>query len=228
MRNLFFIALLLLLSVYVVAPASGKDLFEIETEGSCQLGAGASVDLAKKVALFTAQRKAVDAAGQYLTRKNLTKAYGPKKEEIYSLAADEIQTDILAENQETTGEISIYRLRIKTRIQASDFIKAEIEDSRQEEEESKESYQEEMEQPVSEDIAPGRDIAKAYRLIRLEKWRIATIYLDHLEIKYPNWDRVYMAKAVTHDMLHEPVFMEKALRQGCKLGNKAACADLKR
>ena len=76
-------------------------------------------------------------------------------------------------------------------------------------------------------IDPGRDIAKAYRLLREKKWRIAMICLDHLEKKYPNWDRIYMAKAITNYILHEPVFMEKALREGCQLGNKTACDDLK-
>jgi hypothetical protein len=94
-------------------------------------------------------------------------------------------------------------------------------------EEQKKPYQEEMEQPVSDIIDPGRDIARAYRLLREKKWRIAKIYLDNSEKKYPNWDSVCMAKALTHYIFNEPVFMEKALSKGCQFGNKTACDDLK-
>lgn len=226
MRYLIMVILLMSLSINGIAPAADSDVFEVETEGRYQMGDGSSVELAKKVALFTAQRKAVDVAGRYLSRKSLIKTYGRNKEEIYSLAANEIQADILEEKQETSGRTSWYRLRIRSRIQASDFIKAEIEGSKQAREALKESYQEEMEQPVSAEIDPGRDIAKVYRLLRLKKWRLAMIYLDHLEMKYPNWDRIYMAKAVTHYILHEPVFMEQALREGCRLGNTMACEDI--
>ena len=60
------------------------------------------------------------------------------------------------------GKASTYRLRIRARIQASDFVKAEMEDIKQEKKETKESYKEEMEQHIPADIDPGRDIAKEY------------------------------------------------------------------
>jgi hypothetical protein len=224
-------ALLVLFSISGVASAAEEedddDIFEIETEGSYRMAIGSSVDLAKKVALFTAKRKAVDLAGRYLSRKNLIETYELNKDEIYSLAARELQAEILEEKRETAGKTSTYRLRIRSRIQASDFVKAEIEDNKQEQKEAQESYQEEMEQPISAEIDPGRDIAKAYRLMREKKWRITMIYLNHLEKKYPNWDNIYMAQAITHYILHEPVFMKKALNEACRLGNKTACDDLK-
>jgi len=165
MRNLIMAALLVLFSINGVASAAAAaedddDIFEIETEGSYRMVLSSSVDLAKKVALFTAKRKA-------------------------------------------------------------------IEDNKQEQKEAQESYQEEMEQPISAEIDPGRDIAKAYRLMREKKWRITMIYLNHLEKKYPNWDSIYMAQAITHYILHEPVFMKKALNEACRLGNSTACDDLK-
>lgn len=52
------------------------------------------------------------------------------------------------------------------------------------------------------------------------------IYLNHLGEKYPNWDRIYMAKAVTHYILHEPVSMKEALGEACRLGDRTACDDL--
>jgi len=53
------------------------------------------------------------------------------------------------------------------------------------------------------------------------------IYLDHLEKKYPNWDSIYMAKAIAHYILHEPQLMQNALKRACGLGNPVACSDLK-
>ena len=166
-------------------------------------------------------------AGRYLSRKSLIKVYELNREEIYSLAAREIEAKILKENRQTVGKISTYHVRIRATVQASDFIKAEIEDTKQQKKETKESYREEMEQPVSAEIDPGRDIAKAYRLLREKKWRIALIYLNHLEKKYPNWDSIYVAKALNHYILHEPVLMKKALNEACRLGNQTACDDLK-
>ena len=228
MRNFFIVAVLSLFSINSVALAAEENnVFEIETEGSYQMQADTSPELAKRVALFNAKRKAVDLAGRYLSRKGLIKNYELNKEEIYSLAAREIMAETLEEKQETIGKISIYRLRIMSRVQLSDFVKAEIEDSRQERKEANETYQEEMEQKVSAEIDPGREIAKAYRLLREKKWRIAMIYLNHLGKKYPNWDSIFMAKAITHYILHEPVFMKKALNEACRLGNNTACDDLK-
>ena len=228
MRNFIMAAFLILFSINSVASVEeGNNIFEIETEGSYRMKTDSSSDLAKRVAFFNAKRKAVDLAGRYLSRKGLIKSYELNRDEVYSLAAREIQAEIIEEKRETIDKISTYRLRIRSRIQASDFVKAEIEDSKQEKKETKESYREEMEQPISTEIDPGRDIAKAYRLLREKKWRIAMIYLNHLGKKYPNWDSIYMTKAITHYILHEPVFMEKALNEACRLGNNTACDDLK-
>ena len=228
MRNLIIATLLVLFSINgVVSAAAEDDIFEIEAEGSYRMAADSSVDLAKKVALFTAKRKAVDMAGRYLSRKGLIESYELNRDEIYSLAAREIEAEILEEKSQKVGKILTYRVRIRARVQASDFIKAEMEDTRQKKKEANESFREEMEQHVSAETDPGRDIAKAYRLLREKKWRITMIYLNHLEKKYPNWDSIYMAKAITHYILHEPVFMKKALNQACRLGNQMACDDLK-
>ena len=227
MRNFIITVLLVLFAMNSVASAAEDDIFEIEAEGSYRMQAGSSIDLAKKLSLFIAKRKAVDLAGRYLSRKSLIKIYELNRDEIYSLAAMEIRAEILEEKREAVGQTLTYRVRIRAWIEPSDFIKAEIEDVRQEKNDAKESYREEMEQHVSAEIDPGRDIAKAYRLIREKKWRIAMIYLNHLEKKYPNWDSIYMAKAITHYILHEPEFMKKALTQACQLDNQIACDDLK-
>jgi len=227
MRNLIMPALLVWFSISGVASAAGDDVFVIEAEGSYRLETGSSADLAKKVALFTAKRRAVELAGKYLSRKSLIKTYELNRDEIYSLAAREIGVEVLKQERQTDGKTLTYRVRVRARIQASDFIKAEIEDTKQETIEEKESYREEMEQPVATAIDPGKDIAKAYRLLREKKWRIAIIYLNHLGKKYPNWGDVYLTKAIAHYILHEPGLMKKALNQACGLGNQIACDDLK-
>ena len=228
MRTIIIATLLFLISVDGVASAANEvNTIEIEAAGSYRMMADASIDLAKKVAFFNARRHAVDLAGRYFSHKSLIKTYELNKEEIYSLVARDIQADILEEKSETIERTPTYRLRIRAKIMASDFVKAEIEDARQEKKESEESYREEMEQPVSVEIDPGKDIAKAYRLLREKKWRIAMIYLNHLGKKYPNWDRIYMAKAIAHYILNEPVFMKRALKEACRLGNDTACDDLK-
>ena len=227
MRNFIMAALLILLPINGVASAAENDNFEIEAEGRYQMEADSSVDLAKKVALFTAKRKAVDLAGRYLSRKSLIEVYELNRDEIYSLAAREIQAEILEEKRSTVGKILTYRVRIRARVQPSDFVKAEMQDNRQEKKEANESFIEEMEQPVSAVIDPGKDISKVYRLLREKKWRIAMIYMNHLEKKYPTWAEIQMAKALVYYIFHEPAFMEKALSEACRLGNHTACEDLK-
>ena len=71
MRNLIILASLVLFTIGSVAPAKEEDIFEIEAEGSYRLEAGSSIDLAEKLALFIAKRKAVDLAGRYFSRKSL-------------------------------------------------------------------------------------------------------------------------------------------------------------
>ena len=227
MRNFIAVALMLFFSTGAVASEPDKDIFEVETEGSCQFATGSSPDLTKKVAFFNAKRNAVELAGRYLSRNSRICVYELKKDEIYSLAAREIRAKILEEKRERVKTTLTYRIRIRAQVGASDFIKAEMEDVKLEENEVKESYQEEMEQHISPEIDPGKDIAKAYRLLREKKWRIAVIYLNHLGKKYPNWDSIYMVKAIAHYVLHEPAFMKKSLDRACRLGNPIACDDLK-
>jgi hypothetical protein len=227
MRSIIITTILVLFSIKCVASAEEDDIFEIEAEGSYRIEAGSSIDLSKNLALFIAKRKAVNLAGRYLSRKSLIQVYELNRDEIYSLAAKEIRAEILEEKRETVGKTLAYRVRIRPWIQPSDFIKAEIEDTKQEKKEVKESYREEMEQSVSAEIDPGKEIAKAYRLLREKKWRILIIYLNHLEKKYPNWDSIYMAKAITYYILNEPVYMKRSLVEACGLDNQIACDDLK-
>ena len=227
MRNLIMVTFFAVFMINSVVSATENDIFEVETEGGYHMVQDSSVELAKKVALFNAQRKAVEMAGRYLSRKNLIALYESNKDEIYSLTARDVQAEILEEKIDTVDKASTYRLRIRTTIQATNFFKAEIEAAKIKREEAQASYRDEMEQHIPAEIDPGIDIAKAYRLLREKKWRIALIYLDHLEGKYPNWDSIYMAKAITYYLLHETEFMKNALSEACRTGNSMACDDLK-
>ena len=227
MRYFTIAGLLVLFATIGIASAMENDVFVIETDGNFRIEADAPTLKAKKMALFIAKRKAVDLAGRYLSRKSLIEAYQLRRDEIYSLAAREIRVEIVEEKREMIEQSPTYRVQIRAQVKASDFVKAEMEDVRQEKIEALESYQEEMEQHIPAEIDPGKDIAKAYRLIREKKWRLAAIYLNHLEKKYPNWGDIHMAKALIYYILHEPVFMKRALNQACDLGHEIACDDLK-
>jgi hypothetical protein len=227
MRNFIMPVLLVLLSINAADSTAEDDVFEVEVEGRYQMAAGASMELAKKMALYTAKRQAVDLAGRYLSRQSLIEIDELHRDEIYSLAVSQIETETIAETRQTIGKILTYRVRIRARVQPSDFVKAEIEDTRLEKEEAKESFSEELEQPVSAVIDPAKDISKVYRLLREKKWRIAMIYMNHLEKKYPNWGELQMAKALVYYIFHEPANMKKTLSKACRMGNNTACDDLK-
>jgi len=177
----YILVTILLFSINGIASAMEDNTFEVEAEGSYPIVEGDSIDLAKKVAIFTAKREATVLAEKYFSHRRLIEVYELEKDEIYCLTARKLQADILEEWRENCGKASVYCVRIRTRIHDYDFLKAEIEASNLEREEAQESYREEMEQHISAEIDPGKDIAKAYRLLREKKWRIVSIYLNHLE-----------------------------------------------
>ena len=136
------------------------------------IGAGAvGFHIAKHMALENKDAVVIDTDADALRRVS----DNIDVETVLGSGNSVIQAEILEEKTETIGKTSTYRLRIRAKIKISDFVKAEIEDAKQEKKESKESYQEEMEQPVFADIDPAKDIAKAYRLLREKKWRVAII-----------------------------------------------------
>ena len=224
----FIISILLLgFSNVTFAQNLADNAIEVEANGSYLMRDGNSKQLARQVALFEAKKSALETAGKYLTHKSLIPFYDMKKEEIYSLAARETHGEILEERWEPIGKTNKCLIRIRAKVQISDFIKAGIQNQKLEKEDEKESLLEKMDPVLSKEIDPGKDIAKAYRLLRKREWRMAVIYLDHLEKKYPNWGNIYMAKAIAFYPLHAPLEMKKALEMACRLGKNGACDDLK-
>ena len=226
MLKIIFCTWLVFYSISGITSAMEDEVIEVDIEGRYLMAAGVSVELAKEMAFYIAKKKAVDSAGRYLSHKSLIESYGLKRDQIYSLATNEIEAEILKQKRLTDGNASTYIVRIRARVQASDFVKASLKDAKENKKEAKASFQEEMEQPVSAEIDPGSDISHAYRLLRARERRIAMIYLNHLEKKYPSWAEIHMAKALVYYIYHKPASMKKALGEACRLGNKTACDDL--
>lgn len=205
-----------------------NDTIEIASEGVYQFKAGDSKKLATTMALFKAKRAAVELAGKYFRRKKLVEPYERKKDEVYNILADEIRKDVLKVKWASASTPSKYVVKINVKIDAADFIRAEILNLQYEKEEAKESFRRKMEPAIGKDIKPGHDLAHAYRLMRKAQWRPAIIYLDNLEVKYHHWGDIHLAKSLVYYALHELEAMKKALEKACRLDTQEACSDLEK
>ena len=201
------------------------DLIQINSEYSYHSGRGDSQEKAKSLALFGAKIKAVKLAAKYLTHKGLLKHYEERANEVYCLVTDEISATILDEDFNRDEE-SFY-VKIKSEITSVDFIKAEIRDLELSNQESHFTYKKEMEQQIGQDIDPGKDLSRAYRYIRNRQWRIAVIYLNHLEKKYPYWSDTYFAKAIAYYGMNDKERMALALKAACSFKKEEACEELR-
>lgn len=202
--------------------------FEVQSEGVSLFKKGDSKKITKKLALFKAKKAAIELVGKYFQRKKLVEPYEQKKDEIYCIMADEINKNILKEKWILTGDSSKYFVRIRVKITPVDFIRAEILNLEYEKKEAKSSLRKKMEPAIGKKIEPGHDLAHAYRLLRKAQWRIAVIYLDRLEMKYPNFGDIHFAKSVAYYSMHEIETMRASLEKACKLGTEEACDDLKK
>ena len=207
---------------------SNNYTIELESEGAYPFNAGDSKQTVKTMALFKAKRAAVELAGKYFRRKKLIEAYEHKKDEVYNILADEIRKNVLKQKWISASTSSKYVVKITIKIDVADFIRAEIVNLKYEKEEAKETFRKKLEPTIDKDIIPGHDLAKAYRLIRKAQLRPAIIYLDRLEMKYPNWDDIHLAKSLAYYAMNEFEAMEKALKRACQLGAEEACYDLEK
>lgn len=197
--------------------------FEIVSDFTYFIAPGDSREVYESLCLFGAKYKAIALSAKYLNHIDVLKNYGEKKKEIFCLAADDLKITII-EKKLIDGKK--YYTKIKTKIVITDFIKAESKNIELEKQENKFSWQEEMEQYVYKTIEPGKEISRAYRYLRKKDRRIAIIYLDHLQNKYPNWQEIYFAKAIGFYALNNVEAMMNALKISCSLGNREACEDL--
>ena len=222
-------AVLLLLPLFMstglgaAGNASESNAISIVADHTYRRGEQDSIETSRALALFGAKLKAVHLAAKYFTHKGLLDHYQNMQNEIYCLAADEIQATVI-EERSNEGDNSYY-VKISSDITNVDFIRAHIKDLEAEQEEARFPYGREMEQPVMKGIDPARELSRAYRYNRQRQWRIAIIYLDHLEKKYPSWGDLYQAKAIAFYGMNDTENMAKALRKACKLGSEEACHE---
>ena len=206
------------------ADASKETAITVTADFTYKMGDGDTREDARALALFGARLKAINLAAKYLTHKGSLEHYEKKQNEIFCLTADGIQASILSEKFDP--RLKSFHVRITSAISDLDFIKAEIENLALIKEEARFSFGREMEQPVVEEIAPGKELSRGYRYIRKGHWRVAIIYLDHFQKKYPNWGEVFMARAIALYAMDDSIGMISALQRACELDNSEACSEL--
>jgi hypothetical protein len=194
------------------------------TAFSYHAGPDDSRQTARALALYGAKYKAVLLSADRLAGRGLLKDYGNRRMEIFCLVADEMQSGIIHES--FSEKNSIATVKIESSVSLNDFVRAEIRNTAFEKEEMHFSLQEEMEPVVSPTIAPARELSRAYRYIRKHHWRMAIIYLDHLEKKYPHWGTLFLAKAMAYLGMHETDRATSALSSACYLGDQEACLKI--
>jgi hypothetical protein len=194
------------------------------TAFSYHAGPGDSRQTARALALYGATYKAVLLSADHLAGRGLLKDYGDRRMEVFCLVADELTSGIIHES--FSEENNITTAKIKTSVSLNDFVRAEIRNAAFEKEEMHFSLQEEMEPVVSSTIAPARELSRAYRYIRKHHWRMAIIYLDHLEKKYPHWGTLFLAKARAYLGMRETDRAISALSSACYMGDQEACLKI--
>ena len=224
----FFLLVMVLLHSHPAVSLSGTDNhlqgMQTVTAFSYRAGPGDTRKTARALALFGAQHKAVLWSAETLARGGLPIDYGDKQREILCLAADELQFHVVDESfSEKNGT---YTITINAAVSLGAFVKAEIRNAALEKEEMQFSFQEEMEPVVPQAIDPAKDLSRAYRYIRKHHWRMAIIYLDHLEKKYPHWGTLVHAKAMGFNGMHETERAIASLSLACDLGNQEACMEI--
>ena len=223
--------ILFILAVMHLYPCAAADAIndrpaEVVTEHSYTIGSGDSQKTYESLCLFGARLKAVKSAAKVLSRRGLLENFGKRQKEVFCLAADEMAISVLEEKR-LVGEKTYY-VKIKARVQSKDFIRAENINRDLDEQEKRFSWQEEMEQYVAQSVDPGKELSRAYRYLRKKAWRVAIIYLNHLERKYPDWSEIYYAKAIGYYAENKMDAMIDALKSSCDLGNMEACMEIDR
>ena len=224
---LFFMALVLVASHPGMSDAdanSSVDEMQTVTAFSYHAGPGDSRQTARALALYGAKYKAVLLSADHLAGRGLLKDYGDRQMEIFCLVVDIMQYSMLYDSFSEKGRIAV--TKIKSSVSLNDFVRAEIRNAEFEKEEVNFSLQEEMEPVVPPTIAPALELSRAYRYIRRHHWRMAIIYLDHLEKKYPHWGALFLAKALAYLGMHESERAISALSSACYLGDQGACLKL--
>ena len=219
---------LLLLVFYGGAAWSIVDITDERVETVTAFVYAAGVDetpeTAKALALFGAKFKAVAQRIGPLFGEGHSKADENRKMAICCLVVDGLQWHLL--NQSFDPVSRTYNVKIRSVLSVADFVKAEIRNELLDEEEVHFSLKEEMEPMVSPAVTPALDLSRAYRYISHGHWRMAIIYMDRLETKYPYWGELKLAKAIAYLEMNEQNRAISALASACHLGVQEACLKI--
>jgi len=202
------------------AGSSAEEMQSI-TVFSYHAGPGDSRQTARALALYGAKYQSVLLSADHLAGRGLLKDYGDRQMEIFCLVVDKLQYSMLDDSFSEKDRIAV--TKIKSSVSLNDFVRAEIRNAEFEKEEVNFTLQEEMEPVLSPTIAPAQELSRAYRYIRRHHWRMAIIYLDHLEKKYPHWGTLFFAKSIAFLGMHETERAISALSSACYLGDQEAC-----
>jgi hypothetical protein len=203
---------------------TGDRPMAIVTDCSYTAGLNETSETALALALYCAKQEAVAMSADRLTNEGLLRGDADRKMEIFCLVADDLQPELLEKSVD--DQTRTYTVKIKSSLSLTDFVKAGIRNDTLEKEETNFSLKEELEPVVDPAISPALELSRAYRYIRNRHWRMAIIYMDHLEKKYPRWGVLYMAKAAAYLGLHEQQRAILALTSACDLGVKDACLKI--
>lgn len=227
MRSIFLSSILIVMSASScgAGEVQWSDTIPLMTTFTQQTGPEDPPTKAKALAFFGARQEAVRTAAKYLTHKGLLEHYGSKESEIFCLVVNEIDAEIVEAQHHPQNQT--YTVKVRTSITIVDFIRAQIKDLEMEKQEAAFPYSMEMEQPIMAVVDPAVELSRAYRYIRKQQWRIAIIYLDHLEKKYPLWGELFLAKAIALYGMNDTAQMTTVLRKACQLNNQEACQELR-
>lgn len=203
---------------------SSVDEMQTVTAYSYHAGPGDSRQTARALALYGAKYQSVLMSADHLAGRGLLKHYGDRQMEIFCLVADKLQYSMLDDSFSEKDRVAV--AKIKSSVSLSDFVRAEIRNAEFEKQEANFTLQEEMEPVVPPTIAPAEELSRAYRYVRGHHWRMAIIYLDHLEKKYPHWGALFTAKSIAYLGMHETERAISALSSACYLGDQDACLKL--
>lgn len=211
--------------VSIAEADSSAQEFQTITAFSYHAGPGDSLKTDHALALYGAKPKGVLLAAKQLAGRGLLEDYGDEQMAVFCLVADELRSSIIDES--FSEKSNTYTTSIKSRVSLNDFVKAEIKNAALEKKETHSSLKDEMEPVVSATIDPAQELSRAYRYLGKQHWRMAIIYLDGLEKKYPHWDALFLAKSMGFQGMQETKRAQEALSSACKLGNQEACIKIR-
>jgi hypothetical protein len=182
-----------------------------------------TAEKAQSLALFGAKYKAVVRCADQLVKEGLLQSDDKRNMAIFCLVADTMQPHVIEQSLDTDSHT--YTVKINSTLSLTDYVKAEIRNEALDKEEIHFSLKEELEPSMSPDIAPALELSRTYRYISHDHWRMAIIYMDHLENKYPRWGALHLAKATAFLGMHENGRALNELSSACYLGTQEACLE---